>query len=55
VALVEQLCIWNFRQPVDHHNRRDTYYALVSSDFYAKPIYEAIQAYARGWENPYLP
>ncbi len=52
---VDQLCIWNFRQPVDYRNRRDTYYALVSSDFYAKPIYEAIQAYARGWENPYLP
>ncbi len=51
----EQLCIWIFRQPLDLHNRRDAYYALVSSDFYARPIYEAIQAYARGWENPYAP
>lgn len=51
----ERLCIWNFRQPLDQRNRRDAYYALVSSDFYAKPIYEAIQAYARGWENPYQP
>jgi hypothetical protein len=52
---VENLCIWIFRQPADHRNRRDMYYALVSSDFYAKPIYEAIQAYARGEENPYQP
>ena len=51
----DQLCLWIFRQPVDHRKRRDRYYALVSSDFYAKPIYEAIQAYARDWENPYLP
>ncbi len=51
----EQLCIWNFRQPFDRYNRRDAYYALVSSDFTIKPIYEAIQAYARGWENPYAP
>lgn len=51
----DQLCIWIFRQPADYRNRRDTYYSLVSSDFYAKPIYEAIQAYARGWENPYQP
>jgi polysaccharide biosynthesis protein PslG len=49
----EELCIWNFRQPLDRRNRRDTYYALVSSEFYTKPVYEAIQAYARGWENPY--
>lgn len=51
----ERLCIWNFRQPLDRRNRRDAHYALVSSDFYVKPIYEAIQAYARGWENPYQP
>ncbi len=51
----ERLCIWNFRQPVDLRNRRDAYYALVSSDFFAKPIYQAIQAYARGWESPYTP
>lgn len=51
----EQLCIWNFRQPLDSRNRRDAYYALVASDFTLKPIYDAIQAYARGWENPYAP
>ncbi len=51
----DRLCIWIFRQPLDLHNRRDAYYALVSSDFVIKPIYQAIQAYARGWENPYLP
>lgn len=51
----DQLCIWNFRQPLDTRNRRDAYYALVTSDFTRKPIYYAIQAYARGWENPYAP
>jgi hypothetical protein len=51
----ERLCIWNFRQPFDFRNRRDAYYALVSSEFYLKPVYEAVQAYARGWESPYLP
>ncbi len=51
----EKFCVWLFRQPLDRANRRDSYYALVSSDFYRKPIYDAIQAYARGWENPYAP
>lgn len=51
----EAVCIWNFRIPVDQANRRDAYFALVSSDFVRKPIYEAIQAYARGWDSPYLP
>lgn len=51
----EQLCLWNFRQPFDRHNRRDAYYALVSSEFHPKPIYEAIQAYTHGWENPFTP
>lgn len=51
----EHLCIWTFRQPADRRNRRDAYYALVSSDFTIKPVYTAIQAYARGWENPYRP
>ncbi len=51
----DRLCIWDFRQPLDLHNRRDAYFSLVSSDFVVKPIYEAIQAFARGWENPYAP
>jgi hypothetical protein len=51
----EKFCVWLFRQPFDRSNRRDSYYALVSSDFYRKPIYEAIQAYTHGWENPYAP
>ena len=50
---LKRLCIWNFRQPFDYDNRRDAYYSLVSSDFYPKPIYEVLQAYARGWEIPY--
>jgi hypothetical protein len=49
------MCVWTLRQPSDRVNRRDAYYALVSSDFYVKPIYEAIQAYARRWDSPYLP
>ena len=49
----ERLCLWQFRQPQDRHNRRDAYFALVSSDFVVKPIYEAIQAYARGWPAPF--
>lgn len=52
---VETLCLWNFRIPADQTNRRDAYFALVSSDFARKPVYEAIQAYARGWESPYTP
>ncbi len=51
----EHFCVWLFRQPLDRANRRDAYYALVSSDFLRRPIYDAIQAYARGWENPYQP
>jgi hypothetical protein len=50
---VERLCLWNFRQPLDIRKRRDAYYSLVSDSFFIKPIYEAVQAYARGWENPY--
>jgi len=52
---LEAVCVWNFRIPVDQRNRRDAYFALVSSDFTRKPIYDAIQAYARGWESPYTP
>ncbi|HML24692.1 MAG TPA: beta-galactosidase [Aggregatilinea sp.] len=49
----ERMCLWIFRQPNDLMNRRDSYFSLVSSDFYLKPMYEAVQAYARGWPNPY--
>ncbi len=48
----EQLCLWNFRQPQDRFNRRDAYFALVSSQFDCKPIYEAVQAYAHGQPYP---
>lgn len=51
----EALCLWNFRIPVDQANRRDAYFALVSSDFAPKPVYEALQGYARGWDTPYTP
>ncbi len=49
----DHLCIWNFRQPLDSRNRRDAYYALVSSDFTRKPVYYAIQAFTQGQGNPY--
>ena len=48
----ERLCLWNFRQPQDRFNRRDAYFALVSSEFDRKPIYEAVQAYAQGQPYP---
>ena len=48
----DRLCLWNFRQPQDRFNRRDAYFALVSSEFDRKPIYEAVQAYARGQPYP---
>lgn len=45
---VETLCIWAFRYPAPVHSYPD-YYTLVSPDFTPKPIYDAIQAWARGW------
>lgn len=45
------ICIWNFRIPVATNSYPD-YFTLVSTaGFHLKPIYESIQAYARGWEN----
>lgn len=47
---VENLCIWALRFPADHHSYPDNY-ALLSADFLAKPIYFALQDYARGWQS----
>jgi hypothetical protein len=46
----ERVCIWAFRYPAAQRNWRD-YFTLVTPDFRAKPIYEAVRAYARGWEG----
>lgn len=45
------LCIWQFRLPAPANNFLD-YFTLVSPEFDLKPIYYAVQAYARGWEMP---
>jgi hypothetical protein len=45
----ESLCIWILRHPTPRNNYRD-YYTLITPDFQLKPIYTAIQAYARGWQ-----
>ncbi len=46
---LERLCIWAFRYPERQGNWRD-YFTFVTPDFERKPIYDAVQAYARGWE-----
>lgn len=45
------ICLWVFRFPAPT-NRYPDYFTFVSSDFEPKPIYDAVQAYARGWEQP---
>ncbi len=47
---VENLCIWAFRYPQRQGNWRD-YFTFVTSDLRVKPIYEAVQRYARGWDD----
>jgi hypothetical protein len=49
---VERMCIWAFRFPRPYHAYPD-YFALVTTDFQVKPIYEELQAWARGWPRPY--
>ena len=46
---LERLCIWAFRYPQRQGNWRD-YFTFVTPTFARKPIYDAVQAYARGWE-----
>jgi hypothetical protein len=49
---VKNLCIWYFRVPLPVRSYPD-YYAFVTTEFRLRPIYDAVQAYARGWErNP---
>lgn len=48
---LETLCIWQFRLPAPTNAYPD-YFTFVSSEFDLKPIYYAVQALARGWEQP---
>lgn len=47
---LDQLCIWAFRYPAPLNSYPDNF-TLVTPEFTIKPIYYAIQAYARGWER----
>ncbi len=54
---VENLCVWALRYPADLLSYPDNF-TLMSADFREKPIYFALQDYARGWkrsERPWLP
>ncbi len=54
---LDKLCVWVFRYPAPTFSYPD-YFTFVTSDFQLKPIYYAVQNYARGWEtseNLWLP
>lgn len=51
---VNQLCIWALRYPAATLSYPDSF-TLVSPEFALKPIYYAIQEYARGWERSTIP
>lgn len=47
---VEKMCVWYFRTPTLTYSYPDNY-ALVTPGFQPRPIYYALQAYARGWQR----
>ena len=47
---VDQVCLWLLRYPRPQGNYRDNF-TLITPEFQLKPIYYAVQAYARGWEQ----
>lgn len=47
---VKQLCIWALRYPAPLNSYPDNS-TLVTPEFTLKPIYYAIQSYARGWDR----
>lgn len=54
---VDKLCIWALRYPTSTQSYPDNF-TLITPHFQIKPIYAAIQAYARGWnenEDLWLP
>jgi polysaccharide biosynthesis protein PslG len=46
---LQTLCVWAFRFPTLSYGYPDNF-ALVGTDFQLRPIYYALQAYARGWQ-----
>lgn len=47
---LEKMCLWAFRYPAPTQSYPDNF-TMVTPDFQIKPIYYAVQAYARGWER----
>lgn len=47
---LDELCLWAFRYPAPTYSYPDNY-TLVKTDFQLKPIYFAVQDYARGQSN----
>ncbi|MBZ0292581.1 MAG: beta-galactosidase [Anaerolineae bacterium] len=47
---VDKMCLWAFRFPAPTQSYPDNF-TLVTPDFQLKPLYFALQAYARGWER----
>jgi polysaccharide biosynthesis protein PslG len=47
---LDKLCLWAFRYPAPTLSYPDNF-TMVTPDFQIKPIYYAVQAYARGWER----
>lgn len=47
---LDEMCLWAFRYPVDTLSHPDNF-TLVAVNFQPRPIYYAVQAYARGWER----
>ncbi|MBI5666599.1 MAG: beta-galactosidase [Chloroflexi bacterium] len=47
---LDKLCVWALRYPISTRSYPDNF-TLLTADFQPKPIYTAIQAYARGWEH----
>jgi hypothetical protein len=45
---VEKMCIWALRYPVNTQSYPDNF-TLLTGDLRPRPIYYALQAYARGW------
>lgn len=47
---LEKLCLWAQRYPADTQSYPDNF-TLITADFQLKPIFYALQAYARGWQQ----
>jgi hypothetical protein len=47
---LDKLCLWVLRYPIPTFNYPDNF-TLITTDFQLKPIYYAVQAYARGFAD----